>query len=963
MTAWHGKLFAMNFFAMRPVYLTAIFYGLILISSGPIGADEITDFQISQDFSEAQQHESSIAVGLNGHFAVLWVDDRSGQADIYCRLFDSGAVPIDNEFVLNDDGIGAWQLEPDLSSDWYGNYFAVWKDYRNGSYPFDPDVYYQKLDSVGFVEANKNITIEHPDSSHQSPAIGATGWGKSIVAWTDLREYNWDIYMQSLDNDGNLISGNIQVNDDISTTPQHEPDVALSPEGWFVIAWYDRRNGNDDIYIQKFDSSGAMVGSNIKVNSDNSLARQKFPSVAIGGNGVVYVVWTDWRNGTYPANSDIFGQRFDSDLNRLEGNIEINRDNNYNSQRDPQVASDRMGNVCVVWSDSTFSGWNARGQMIEFTGNFRDNNFAVNLDLNGDQLMPDVALDGYNLYMTWSDNRNGDFDTYGRVTQYNDPTLIANPRRIDITRDKNDPPDQPIMVTLTNAGYGELNYRMRPLQSWLNLSSDSGMTTDSFVVTIDTDSLDYGMHQGQIQLIDLAGNDSSTIIPVIVTVTGPMLSFAPEALLFNALIEMGSPSEQNIIINNIGSGSLNWSLSSNESWITFDQSSGSSGDMISVGCDLTSLSSGDYIGYLIATDVDAINSPESLEVLLTVISNIPFISASVDNLFINLSPGGPVTDSILISNLGGGELNWRSYHQESWMTLSVDSGQSGDYLPYTIESDGLTTGYYIDSIIITDTVAYNNPLSIPVDLLLRSADSIIITPVMVETGSEFQSEFYLQAGQVLTDGVLIFNYDNRFISVDSFSSPLSGELSGYVSTTIDSQTNQLRVQLSSDSDGVGTGRHFVGDLYGTANDSVGGQTIFDPFYGEASFFLKNAVGEVFPPEVSIGPIDISISTGIEDEEDILIPTFFSLDQNWPNPFNSTTVINYSIPRQGYVRIELFNILGQTVKLLVDDWLLPGQYSISWNGRNQNGRDMASGIYFYRLTSDQSSSVRKMVLLK
>lgn len=950
---------------MRPVCLIVIILGLALIPSSSLFADEINDFLISQDFSQSDQHESSIAVGLNSRFAVLWVDDRSGQTDIYCRLFDSGAVAIDDEFILNDDGNGAWQFEPDLSSDWYGNYYAVWKDYRNGSYPFDPDVYYQKLDSVGFIGANKNVTIELPDSSHQSPAIGATGWGKSIVVWTDLRNHNWDVFLQIQDNDGNFISGNVRVNDDVSTTPQHEPDVALSPEGWFAVAWYDKRNGNDDIYIQKFDSAGAMVGSNIKVNSDNGSSRQKFPSVAIGGNGVIYVVWTDWRNGTYPANSDIFGQRFDSDLNRLEQNVRINRDNSYSSQRDPKVASDRMGNVCVVWSDSTVSGWDAKGQMIEYTGIFRDNNFDVNFDLNNDQLMPDVALDGYHLYLTWSDNRNGDYDIYGRITQYNDPTLIASPKRIDIIRDKNDPPTGSETIILTNAGYGELDYRLRPLQPWISVSTDSGMTTDSFVVTIDTDALDWGLHQGQIQLVDVTHGDSSEILPIVVNVTGPQISFAPDSLQFQSLIEMGAPASENIRIDNAGSGSLNWSLVSTENWITYDKSSGSGGEIVSIGCDISSLITGEYSGYLIATDTGAVNSPESLFVSLTLLSNIPFISVSEESLLINLLLGESLSDSLLLTNLGGGELSWQARNFETWLALSIDSGGSGDYLTYEIESASLTTGYYQDSITLTDSNAINNPRTIPVDLLLRSADTIIVTPVMVAGGESFQSEIYLRAGQSLADGVITFSLDRRMIEIDSIIATSSGELVGNISSTIDTQLSQIQIQLTSDSDGVaaGTGRHFVGDLYGTANDSVGGVTELTPILGEATFFLRNMTGQIFPPEVDAGSIDISISTGIEEDEESPIPVLFSLDQNRPNPFNGTTVINYTIPRQGYVRIELFNILGQTVNLLQDGVLPPGQYAVSWAGRNLDGREMASGIYFYRLTCLGKSAVKKLVFLK
>ncbi|MBI3873137.1 MAG: carboxypeptidase regulatory-like domain-containing protein [candidate division Zixibacteria bacterium] len=95
----------------------------------------------------------------------------------------------------------------------------------------------------------------------------------------------------------------------------------------------------------------------------------------------------------------------------------------------------------------------------------------------------------------------------------------------------------------------------------------------------------------------------------------------------------------------------------------------------------------------------------------------------------------------------------------------------------------------------------------------------------------------------------------------------------------------------------------------------------------------------------------------------LIPDQFSLAQNYPNPFNPSTQISYSLKADGRVRLEIVNILGQNIRTLVEGFRSRGAYSEIWDGRDDQGSGVPSGIYFYRLVQDDHSLVRKMVLLK
>jgi photosystem II stability/assembly factor-like uncharacterized protein len=90
---------------------------------------------------------------------------------------------------------------------------------------------------------------------------------------------------------------------------------------------------------------------------------------------------------------------------------------------------------------------------------------------------------------------------------------------------------------------------------------------------------------------------------------------------------------------------------------------------------------------------------------------------------------------------------------------------------------------------------------------------------------------------------------------------------------------------------------------------------------------------------------------------------FILWQNYPNPFNSSTLIQYSLQQAGHVMIRVYNIAGQEVKRLVDEYLISGNYSVTWNGSNNQGQAVASGIYFFQMEFANNIQKREAILLK
>ena len=114
-------------------------------------------------------------------------------------------------------------------------------------------------------------------------------------------------------------------------------------------------------------------------------------------------------------------------------------------------------------------------------------------------------------------------------------------------------------------------------------------------------------------------------------------------------------------------------------------------------------------------------------------------------------------------------------------------------------------------------------------------------------------------------------------------------------------------------------------------------------------------------------IDVETADGrrtlFETEVITIPPPVFVLHQNYPNPFNPSTTIRYSLPGRALVKLEIFDIAGRKIACLVNEEQPAGPHSVEWDGRNERGTGVSSGIYLYRLTAGKETIQRKMVLLK
>ncbi len=947
-----------------------IFAVIFLLNSALLGtsrAVDVLDIKINEDYTNADQYKPRVAVSKSGVFAVAWTDKRNGQIDIYFQLLDSTGQALSGNKKLIDSPSGIPEFDPGIDANYSSQFVSAWRDYRNGNYPYNPDIYFARIDTTGTPE-NINLTAAYSDETYESPDIAMFSDGSSIIVWPDYRNGNWDIYGRRVGPDGELPGNDFKINDDIGINQQHSPRSAAFWKGGFVVVWQDNRLGNNDIYFQRFDSAANPIGSNAKVNDDAEDSYQAFPVIAADGVGRFFIAWVDWRNGNYPENPDIYLRRYDSSGIPLASSEKINSDETGSPQREVSIAADRAGNLCVVWADSSYGQWDAVAQIIDNSGQKAGGSFIIHDSITGKQVQPDVAADGYKYYFVWSDYRSGNFDVYAAIKHYNDPTLIVDPGILEFSMEKGGPVPEPGEIALLHAGIGEAGWEAVATVGWLSVSPASGLTPDTLTVFINTDTLPYGTYYGEVVLINTDANDSTGAITVKLTVTAPLIDITPDTLYFKVLAELGNPESRKFRINNSGSGYLDWIASETADWFAIDKAFGTQGDYITVDVDISGLVYDNYFQPLVILSNEAVNSPETAWVHLELVGNMPYIDARPDSLVFSGIVGESLSKEIEIVNLGAGTLDWTAVKDDDWFDINIENGSDYDTVAVTVESAAMATGYYCSEIRIYDSSSFNIEVIVPVQLYLSSGDTIEFINGSAPPGGPGVVPISAFFRDSVKGAYIPFTFDSTTATLDSII-PNSGIFPSFINFNVVKETGGkgeigFRVDPSCINDSsVAGGQYVLANLFFTASDT-NCHNLIDTLSSDSSgvYVLNISQARVVPAVIS-GSLVIGTPTGIEMEENINIPGGVIVGQNYPNPFNTTTSIRLSLSEASHVSVVIYNILGQEVRELYNGYMVSGTHLLIWDGKLKNSIPAPTGVYFYRVVSGEFTQVRKMLLLK
>ncbi len=315
----------------------------------------------------------AVAVGDNDHILVVWEDRRNegdwDDFDIYAQALDADGHLLWAEDVrINSDSGTKTQFYPAVAADSEGNVIVVWLEnpYAYGEQYQGDEIYAQKLSVSGSKLWATDVRVKTREGWCARPlAVMVKEDKRAVILWSGYSE----IYAQVLDPDGNRQwAEELRVDSaGDTTTDRSYPALALDAADNWSVVWEDERNGNADIYSQRFDADGDRLWPvDLRVNVGNGMTDQADPAMAMAKDGKALVAWADWSNG----DADIFAQRLDeSGTPMWEVDLRVNTDRGSGRQERVAMGMDAAGNTTIGWLGDQDGDWDIYLQRLDASGN------------------------------------------------------------------------------------------------------------------------------------------------------------------------------------------------------------------------------------------------------------------------------------------------------------------------------------------------------------------------------------------------------------------------------------------------------------------------------------------------------------------------------------------------------------------------------------------------------------------
>jgi hypothetical protein len=244
----------------------------------------------------------------------------------------------------------------------------------------------------------------------------------------------------------------------------------------------------------------------------------------------------------------------------------------------------------------------------------------------------------------------------------------------------------------------------------------SGNATDMNGNRVTTESFVFFNNDGG-TMVDVAGFTNGTTVSI-GNVTPATLALNVNSLSYQAVTGGSNPPSQNISVSNSGTGTLNWTATSNQSWLTLSPASGTNSGTIQASVKIAGLTAGTYNATITVSASGANNSPQPVGVTLLVSSPILGVSPSSVAFSGFFGSGNPAPVALNITNQGAGTVNWNASvsPNTSWLTLSSSSGTAPSSTNVQANISGLSAGSYSGSITVNAPGAQSAPQTIPVSL-------------------------------------------------------------------------------------------------------------------------------------------------------------------------------------------------------------------------------------------------------
>ncbi len=384
-----------------------------VITETDIYMQHLNGFDIPICVSHASDpFEIQICSDENNGAIIAWRGDTSGLG----RTIFAQRIDYEGKLMWSKNGVAlaTGSNHKDylqICSDGNGGAIVTWEDYRSG----EGDIYAQRIDASGNIKWLINgLGISNYTNIQKRPQICSDGSGGAIIAWWDNRTGNWDIYAQRVNADGTMLwmlnGTEISTEDDM----QIEISIVSDMNHGAIITWSDYRYGGEDVFGQRIDATGNTLWTPNGTGICTYTGSQILPHTISDGTGGAIITWRDRRNFNY----DIYGQRINS-----TGDFQWNPDGipvciKPDTQIPTKICTDGNEGAIVIWGEDTGvpTGEDVFAQRINATGdNVWDSNGNIICNASGDQMFPDICEDGNGgAIITWQDSRGLNNDIYAQ---------------------------------------------------------------------------------------------------------------------------------------------------------------------------------------------------------------------------------------------------------------------------------------------------------------------------------------------------------------------------------------------------------------------------------------------------------------------------------------------------------------------------------------------------------------------
>jgi hypothetical protein len=371
------------------------------------------------------------------------------------------------------------------------------------------------------------------------------------------------------------------------------------------------------------------------------------------------------------------------------------------------------------------------------------------------------------------------------------------------------------------------------------------------------------------------------------------------------------------------------------------------------------------------------------------------IVATPEILLFTTIEGGkiPNPQSVLVTNAISQPLAWAVSEPTdySWMTLSNTTGSSGGSFQVAVDNSGLPAGIYSGKVRISAPHAANDPFDVQVLLIVaQDPNANILAEIEAEGAEALPNSGWELTTYATQNGIKaavreITSPNNKYRLDYKFNVPKGFDkvyIFGEVNVGGLPSQDSFWLTINNGDTCVWNNLYELGDgwkrcwLY---NHDIDTLHIFDVHEGENTISVfpreKNAMLNwlvvTTNPKIDLEKHEFGgkIPAGIEDTRpffpgsDRIFPDQVTLAPNYPNPFNPATNINFTIHQRSVVTLSIYNELGQWVDDIVNSEYLPGEYQMSWDGRDRHGIPVQSGRYYAVLKTASQRKVIKMTLVK